>query len=116
MARRKIVGFSMSPAVADEVDQLAKQERRTKSELFREMLRVYQRYLKQRDVVDEHWVMEVIREAQEEEVRRPMTQEEMLRESEELARYGAEQARKLGLKPKDIPRIIHDARQRRRNA
>jgi metal-responsive CopG/Arc/MetJ family transcriptional regulator len=116
MARRRIVGFSMPPAVAEEVDQLARQERRSKSELFREMLRVYQRYLKQREVADERWVMELIREVQEEEAHQPMNQEEMLRESEGLARYGAEQAKKLGIKPKDIPCIIYDARQRRRNS
>jgi metal-responsive CopG/Arc/MetJ family transcriptional regulator len=44
-----IMGFSVPPALAREVESLAKAERRTKSELFREMMRVYSRYTSQRD-------------------------------------------------------------------
>jgi len=39
-----------------------------------------------------------------------MTVEDMLNESERLARSGAKQAKKLGLKPKDVNRFIHDFR------
>lgn len=39
----KTIGFSVPPEVADEVDRLAAREGRTKSELFREMVRVYKR-------------------------------------------------------------------------
>lgn len=112
----KVIGFSVTPDLAEEVEELAKQERRNKSELFREMLRVYQRYLKQRRDDEERWIEDVIQEVKEEEARQPMSQEEMLRQSRELAQYGAAQANKLGITPKDIPRIIHDTRQRRRNA
>jgi hypothetical protein len=38
----------------------------------------------------------------------------MLAEDERLARYGAAQAKKLGLKPKDVNRVIHEHRQSRR--
>ncbi len=38
------------------------------------------------------------------------------REDEELRRYGAAQAKKLGIKSKDIDRLIHEYRQERRNA
>jgi phenylpropionate dioxygenase-like ring-hydroxylating dioxygenase large terminal subunit len=86
---RKVVGFSVPAALAEEVEELAKQERRTKSELFREMLRVYQLFRKQRMQEEERWVTDLIREAKEEREKHPMTEEEMLRESEELARYGA---------------------------
>jgi metal-responsive CopG/Arc/MetJ family transcriptional regulator len=59
----KVIGFSVPPALAEEVEQVAKAERRTKSELFREMLRVYQHHRQQREREEERWVMELIREA-----------------------------------------------------
>lgn len=37
----RTLGFSVPPAVAEEIDRLAAEEGRTKSELFREMVRVY---------------------------------------------------------------------------
>lgn len=37
------IGFSVPPELADEVNRMAKAEGRTKSDLFREMVRVYQR-------------------------------------------------------------------------
>jgi metal-responsive CopG/Arc/MetJ family transcriptional regulator len=44
----KILGFSVPPSMVEEVEQIAQEERRTKSELFREMLRVYQAYRQHR--------------------------------------------------------------------
>ena len=43
-----------------------------------------------------------------------MSVEDMLKESERLARYGAQQARKFGIKPKDVNRLIHEYRQDRK--
>ena len=107
----KIMGFSVPPAVVREVETLAKQERRTKSELFREMVRVYRRYTEQRDRDDERWISNLIKEAKAEQATNPMSVDDMLKESDRLARYGEKQAKKLGLKPKDIDRIIHERRQ-----
>jgi len=107
----KIMGFSVPPAVVREVETLAKQERRTKSELFREMVRVYRRYREQRDRDDERWISNLIKEAKAEQATNPMSVDDMLKESDRLARYGEKQAKKLGLKPKDIDRIIHERRQ-----
>lgn len=45
----KILSFSVPQAVVREVETMAKEERRTKSELFREMLRIYRRYRQERD-------------------------------------------------------------------
>ncbi len=112
----KVIGFSVPPALAEEVEQVAKAERRTKSELFREMFRVYQRYRQQREQEEERRVMELIREAQEEQEKNPMTPEELVKELKELARYGAQQAKKLGIKPKDVNRIIHESRKRWRTS
>ncbi len=112
----KTIGFSVSPPLVREVNRLAKEERRTKSELFREMLRVYRRYRKQRDFDDERWVMQLIEEAKKEQEERPMSVEEMLAEDERLARYGARRARQLGIGTslREIDRIIHAFRRQHR--
>jgi ribbon-helix-helix CopG family protein len=36
-----VLGFSVSPEIADEYERLAKRERRSKSDLFREMIAAY---------------------------------------------------------------------------
>jgi len=42
MARKtRVLGFSVPPEVAEEYERLAKRERRSKSELFREMIDAY---------------------------------------------------------------------------
>lgn len=110
----KVIEFSVPPTIAEEVEQIAQEERRTKSELFREMVRVYQWYRQHQKRDEDRWIMDLIREAEEEQAREPMTIEEKLKESEELARYGAQQAKKLGIKPEDIDRIIHAHRARQR--
>lgn len=115
MARTtKVLGFSVPPALAQEVDRVAEQEQRTKSELFREMFRVYKRYREQRERDDERWVMDLIREAKREQEENPMTVEEMLAEDERFARYGARKAKEMGIKPKDIDRLIHEFRAKNR--
>jgi hypothetical protein len=110
----QILGFSVPPALAREISDLAKAERRTKSELFREMVRVYQRFRDQRDRDETRWVANIIQDAEADQTRNPMTVEEMLAESDRLARYGEKQATKLAVKPKDINRIIHEQRKTRR--
>src|SRR5918999_4948831 len=109
----KHVGFTVPPPMEEELEQMAKEEHRTKSELFREMVRVYRSYRKRHPEpeIDDEWVMQVLREAQEEEKRNPMTTEEILRESRALAEYGARQAKKVGIDVDDdevINRIIHE--------
>ncbi len=108
------LGFSVPPALAKEVSSLAKEERRTKSELFREMLRVYRRYRADRDREEECWVMRIVEEAKAEQAKNPLSVEDILSESERISRYGASQARKLGIKPKDVNRIVHEYRQSQR--
>jgi hypothetical protein len=112
----KHVGFTVPPPMEEELEQMAKEEHRTKSELFREMVRVYRSYRKRHPEpeIDDEWVMQVIREAQGEEKRNPMTDEEAMAISEELMRYGAQQAKKMGIKLEDVDRIIHEERARRK--
>jgi hypothetical protein len=112
----KHVGFTVPPPMEEELEQMAKEEHRTKSELFREMVRVYRSYRKKHPEpeIDDEWVMQVLREAQEEEKRNPMTDEEAMAISEELMRYGAQQAKKMGITLEDVDRIIHEERARRK--
>ena len=59
--------------------------------------------------------MQVLREAEEEEKRNPMTDEEFLGEFRELAQYGAEQAKKMEIDVDDdevVNRIVHEERAR----
>jgi Ribbon-helix-helix protein, copG family len=109
----KIIGFSVPPATVKEVETLAREERRTKSELFREMVRVYRRYRVQRDRDEERWIKGIVEEARVEQEKNPMSAEQMLKESDRLSRYGARQAKKLGINPKDIDRLVHDYRTRK---
>ena len=121
----KIIGFSVPPVLADEVEQIAREEQRTKSELFREMLRVYRSYRKKQPepAIDTAWVMQVIREAQEEERHNPMSAEAFKTESARLARYGEERLKAMGMDELTedqfmdrVNDIIHEERQKRRQA
>ena len=109
-----ILGFSVPPTVVQEVESFAKDERRTKSELFREMVRVYRRYRQVRDRDEDRWVNDLIAEAKAEQARNPMTVGELLALDDRLLRYGAQQAKKVGIAPKDVGRIIHEHRQSRK--
>ena len=55
--------FSVPPTVAKEMETLAKQERRTKSDLFRDMLRVYRRYREHRDRDESRWISGIVDES-----------------------------------------------------
>ena len=112
----KILGFSVPPTVVQEVESIAREERRTKSELFREMVRVYRRYRQQRDRDDGRWVDGLIAEAKAEQAQHPMSVEEMLTESARLSQAGARQAKRLGIKPTDTERIVHEHRNARQRA
>jgi len=113
----QVLGFSVPPSLVKEVEALAREERRTKSELFREMVRVYSRYRQQRDRDEDRWVMKIIEEAKAEEAENPMSAEDMLKESARLARFGERQAKKLGVKTdmRSINRMIHERRKARKS-
>src|SRR5271156_665069 len=108
----KVLGFSVPPAVAKQVEALARQERRTKSELFREMVRVYRRFRELRDRQETEWVANVVREARADQMRNPKAASEILVESRRLAKKGGDKARGLGLKTdlRSAVNIIHGRR------
>ncbi len=119
----KNVGFTVPPAMAEEIEQMAQEEHRTKSELFREMVRVYRTYHKQLERAGEEqfqrMIDELIAEAlkTQEEGRSLMTDEEAEEMEQELMRYGAEQGRKTGIDVENdeaINRLIHNVRARQR--
>ncbi len=77
-----MLAVSVPPAAAEEFERLAEAEGRNKSELFREMLRVYRAYRETRTF-------------------------------ESLQRYGAAQARRLGVRDeRDVERLIDEFRRR----
>jgi len=45
----KVLGFSMPPKIAEEYERLAKSERKTKSELFREMIKLYKQIREEKE-------------------------------------------------------------------
>ena len=114
MARTtKVLGFSVPPEVAQEFEDVAQSEKRSKSELFREMFRVYRQYRARKIEFDDAWIRNVVREVKAQ----PMTPEELEAESKALAEYGEQRAKELGydtLTDDDIVRIIHEYRAEQR--
>jgi hypothetical protein len=102
--------FSIPPAFLRKAAKIVREKHLSPPELLNEMLDVYQQHRKQRKPYDEAWAMKVIQEAQEEERLHPMTPEELAQESRELRRYGIAQAKKLGLKAKDIDRLLRQSK------
>jgi hypothetical protein len=79
------------------------------------MVRAYERYRAQRELDEQRWVENLIAEAQAEQSKHPVSVEEMLKESGRIARYVGRQAKKPGIKPKDVNRLVHDYRRSRKS-
>jgi AbrB family looped-hinge helix DNA binding protein len=62
------------------------------------------------DRYDEEWAKNVLKEATEEDKRSPKTIEEEEAEERRLLALGARQAKKLGIKPQDAEKLVHDYR------
>jgi AbrB family looped-hinge helix DNA binding protein len=62
------------------------------------------------DRYDEEWAKNVLKEATEEAKRAPKTKEEEDAEERRLLALGARQAKKLGIKPQDAEKLVHDYR------
>jgi hypothetical protein len=58
--------------------------------------------------------MDLIEEVKAEEAANPWTLAQLHAENDELVRYGAAQARKMGITSSDVNRLIHEYRQRRK--
>jgi metal-responsive CopG/Arc/MetJ family transcriptional regulator len=119
MARTtKMIGFSVPPSIAEELKQVANEERRTKSELFREMFRLYRTYRHQlRQAEEERFqrmIDESIAQGQREKENPTMTQEESDKLEAELLHYGEQQAKRLGIAEKDVDRIVYARRKQKK--
>lgn len=104
--------FSIPPALLQEAARIAEAEGRTGDALFRDMLRSYTAQRKQKENKKDDWVKKLIKEAQAEQTKNPMQPEELVRELKALGKDVTAQAKKLGINPKDVDRIIHEARKR----
>jgi AbrB family looped-hinge helix DNA binding protein len=62
------------------------------------------------DRYDEEWAKNLLEEAKEEEARSSKTPQEEDAEERRLLALGAAQAEKLGIKPQDAEKIVHDYR------
>lgn len=106
----KIIGFSVPPTMVKEIEEVAKEESRTKSELFREMFRVYKRYRTKQETAQDNWVMDIVKQAKEEQRTTPATQTALLMESEKLAQYGSKRAEDIGIQEEKINDLIYGYR------
>ena len=48
--------------------------------------------------------------------KRPMSPAELRAENDRVMKYGERQAKKVGIQERDIPRVIHESRSRRRTS
>jgi hypothetical protein len=110
----KVIGFSVPPQIAREVEDLARRERKTKSELFRKMVQFYQRYAPMSDALELAAIAVLIREMQQEPER---SDEEEIRVFRRLQRYGRQTARRLGIRTEeDVNRLVEEFRAGRKHA
>ncbi|MDO9103668.1 MAG: ribbon-helix-helix domain-containing protein [Methylovulum sp.] len=120
----KNIAFTVPPTMAEEFEQLAREEQSTKSEMFRRIFRFYQssRKSSKKQKPDfetdfDAWVETVIFDAVEEKKNNPMGDEELYELDDKLLSYGAERAKALGITSEEqINDIIHEERQKRRQA
>ncbi|MCK7582246.1 MAG: ribbon-helix-helix protein, CopG family [Chromatiales bacterium] len=92
----KIIGFSVPVELAAEVDELVRRERRTKTEVFQAMFRLYQQESRKQEAAFDRRVLAVIAETEEEKRTNQKTPEALTAAFENYARYGAERAEAVG--------------------
>ena len=111
MRATKRISVTLPSAMARDAKRLAKREARSVSAVMRDALAQYQKSHEIPDELTDEWIMQLFAEAKA----NPMTPEEIEAEEKHLARYGARQAKNLGIKSdEDIVRIIHEFRAEQR--
>ncbi len=104
----KIIGFSVPAEIARGVEELARKERKTKSELFRQMVSIYRRYARLSEALELAAIETLIREANRGSKR---SAEAEVKEFRRLQRYGQQAAKKLGIKTDaDVNRLVEEFR------
>ena len=69
-----------------------------------------------KESVGEDYPMETVMRIIDEQKKKPMSARELAALNAELRAYGAKQAKKAGIKERDIPRLVHEFRKRRRTS
>jgi bifunctional DNA-binding transcriptional regulator/antitoxin component of YhaV-PrlF toxin-antitoxin module len=66
--------------------------------------------------VEDEYSLKTVTQIIEQAKRNPMSSAEFRAENARLLAYGARQAKKVGIKERDITRVIHESRSRRRTS
>lgn len=110
MARTyKTVGFSIPPQIVERIERTVRERNMTKSELFREMFRVWEKG-ERLDSDSDEAVLRLAAEEKEKERLNPTTVEERLREFEEIRRNLLERAQSLGISVTEDGEILEKER------
>ncbi len=113
VARRyKTLGFSVPPMIATRIEEVVRERQLTRSELFREMFRAWEKLDRQArlDPDSDEAILKLAAEEKEKERLNPATVEERLREFEEIRRNLLEQAQSLGLSVTEDGEILEKER------
>lgn len=105
----KTLGFSVPPGIATRIDEVVKERQLTRSELFREMYRAWERQ-DRLDVDSDEAIMRLAAEVKEEERRNPTSQEDSLRFFETLGKDLQKRAKALGIEMTEDGEIIEPSR------
>ncbi len=113
MARRyKTIGFSVPPMIAARIEEVVRERQFTRSELFREMFRVWEKLDKQTrlDPDSDEAILRLFAEEKEKERRTPTPLEENLRSFEEMRKDLQRRAKERGLIVTEDGEVIEKAR------
>jgi metal-responsive CopG/Arc/MetJ family transcriptional regulator len=113
VARRyKTLGFSVPPMMATRIDEIVRERQFTRSELFREMFRAWEKADQRArpDPDSDAAIMKLFAEVKEEERRNPTPLEERLRTFEEIRQDLQGRAQALGLEVTEDGEILEKTR------
>jgi len=114
--KTKIIAFSVPPSIYEEVVSIARKQNKTKSELFRDMVRLYSRYQKMEEQEELNRIFRLIMEAKEEVKRKGYDNKEEWNEFERLQKYGLHKSKELDINSEEeIERLIDEQRQAESN-
>lgn len=105
----KTIGFSIPPQIVERIERTVRERNMTKSELFREMFRVWEKG-ERLDSDSDEAILRLAAEEKEKERLNPTTVEERLREFEEIRRNLLERAQSLGISVTEDGEILEKER------
>jgi Ribbon-helix-helix protein, copG family len=114
----KNIGFTVPPSMAEEFEEVAKEEQSTKSELFRRMFRFYKAARRPRGKQGADfnaWIDKVIFDALEEKRTSPMS-DEALADLEHAVFVATRSTPFSNMSEEEIDRIVYEERKTRRQA